>query len=55
MAFKLLLMKEINNRDTDAIFIHSFETVMFNVCLRRQNDMNRGRLALEGAKNRVRG
>jgi hypothetical protein len=55
MAFKLLLMKEMNNRDTDAILVHSPKTVMSDACSRRHNDKNCGRPALEGAKNRVRG
>jgi hypothetical protein len=52
---KLLLMKKMNNRDTDAIFIHSPDTVMSDACSRRHNDKNHGRPALEGVKNRVRG
>jgi hypothetical protein len=55
MAFKLLLMKKMNNYNTDAVFMHSPDIVMSNTCSRRQNDKNRGRAALEGAKNKVRG
>jgi hypothetical protein len=55
MAFKLLLMKKMNNRDTNAAFVHSPDIVMSYACSRQQNDKNRGRPALEGAKNRVRG
>jgi hypothetical protein len=55
MAFKLLLMKKMNNHDTDTVFVHRPTTVMSNACSRRQNDKNHGRPALEGAKNRVRG
>jgi hypothetical protein len=55
MAFKLLLMKKMNNRDTNIVFVHSPDTMMFDACSRRHNNKNCGRPAMEGAKNRVRG
>jgi hypothetical protein len=45
----------MNNRDTDAVFVHSPDTMISYACSRRQNDKNRGRATVEGVKNRVHG